>query len=524
MTMRTVNRPVTLRAPVAWRHRPPPRRGTPLRPPRRRPLSLYRATMGGSALMIFLVMVAVMMPVPILDGYLAGMVTQEIARQVNGPGNPAPPAEIAVRGGPLVPQILAGRLSEVEVALPDTTIGGVPHADVDAVMHGLGQAAGGAAHADLMTATVTTRFADLPPPPADQPRRTYGRAPNGALTVTVPATPDQAAAVRATVFFTLQPRGSTVVAIPQRLRLFGKTLPADKGVSLPGGGARTQQLPPLPRGLSYRSVTPEKDGLHVALAGVVTTPLSALPTTVGGRTVSYLGENGLLGLRTTVRVPPVVDVPLTIFTAPRLSGGTLMLVPRSVRVLGADRPPTDPIARVVLSQVKPQELTRRLPALPRGVAYRSVRVDGTGVTVAVNGATVRPFSELANGTARGVVFGAEDGLLTATSTGALGTGAPAPIVLVARPTIKGSTLDIVPLAFDIFGVLFPAASVLAELKVPETRYALEPLPANLRYLGVEVLPDALRIHLAGRDVTLPKGFLSPRPAAGPAAGGRRSSS
>jgi hypothetical protein len=267
------------------------------------------------------------------------------------------------------------------------------------------------------------------------------------------------------------------------------------------GGVRTEKLPPLPDGVTYKSITPRADGLHVALSGVSTTALSALPTDVGGRTVSYTAADGLLGIVTSA-----IGVPLTILTAPTLTGGSLTLVPRKVHILGADHRADDPVAKVVLTQVDDKDLVQALPALPGGVGYRSVSVDAGGIRLAIAGVTVKPFSALRQPEGHATTFGAEGGLLTAVAKG--GSGEDTPVVLYGRPAIHGSTLDIAPTQVEMFGVRFPAKDVLAEVEGQPTTYPLQELPAGLTYQGVEVQPAGLLIRLTGADVDLARGALT----------------
>jgi hypothetical protein len=265
---------------------------------------------------------------------------------------------------------------------------------------------------------------------------------------------------------------------------------------------RTERLPHLPDGVAYKSIAPRKDGVHVALGGVSTTPLSALPAQVGGRDVTYAASGGLLGINTSA-----IGVPLTIFTAPVLSGGTLTLSPAKVHILGGDHGLNDPLAKLVLSQIDEKDLSRTLPALPAGVSYKSVSVDAGGIRLVIDGVTVRPFSALTQPPGDNpTVFGAENGLLTATQKG--GSGDATPIVLYGRPVIRGTTLDISPRQIEMFGIRFPAADVLREVAAQQTTFPLQSLPAHLTYDRVEVLPAALRIHLTGNDVTLARGSLT----------------
>lgn len=448
----------------------------------------------------------VLAPVPFLDAYLTRKVTAEIAGRMTCPGSTAAAPQITLGGGRLLPQLLHGRLTQIRLSVPDTPLGGARHAAFAATLQGVHPLTSAAQRADRLDASVFIRFADLPVPPGT-PRPSFARSADGSLTITVTPTREQAKQVSSVLNLKLVLHGETLTAVPQSLRLFGHLLPA-RSVTTVTGGARTQTLPKLPDGLHYTSVSPQPDGLHVTLDGVVTTPLSALPTAVGDQTVSYLAKDGLLGIATSVQVPPIVDEPLTIFTEPRLDGGTLTLVPRSVEVLGENRPPDDPIAGIVLDQVKPQDLTRTLPVLPPGVRYRSVTVDSGGVKVAVGGTVVKPLAQLPAGNdGLQVTFGARDGLLTATSRGMSSHGTLAPTTLYAHPRIVGSTLDVSPESIQMFGALFPAADVLAEMKLPSTAYPLQALTPGLRYSGVEVLPTGLRILVTGTNVPLSTGGL-----------------
>ena len=434
-------------------------------------------------------------PVPGLEGYLDRLAIERVRRQVACPGVLPRPPTVAVNG-PLAAQMLRGTLSDVRVSVPDATLNGVPHAAFQATLRGVTQPAPNLTHAQTMTAAITVGFANLPAPAGT----TYRRTPDGGLTVSVAVPAKDAANVKAKLYLKMRLHGETVRSVPQHLRIFGRTVPAAQVAELTGG-VRTQTLPPLPSGVTYTSVTPRPDGLHVALSGVATTALSTLPTKVGGRTVSYTAENGLLGIKTSA-----IGVPLTIFAAPRLGGSRLALAPQRVRILGADRKASDPLARLVLTQIDAKDLTRPLPALPSGVRYRSAAIDPSGIKVALGGVTVRPFSTLPQPEGQPTTFGAENGLLTATASG--GTDQAIPIVLHARPRIRGTVLDIAPDQIEMFGAQFPAANVLAEVKTRQTTFRLQKLSTGLGYRSVEVLDQGLRIRLDGRDVTMARGSLT----------------
>ena len=459
----------------------------------------------GLAVLVAAGLMVLAVPLPFLEGFLNRQVTERISSQVACPGVLAQPAQVTLGGGRLLPQVLRQRLSEIRLTVPDATLNGVPHASFTATMRDVSQPAADRTHVGSMDAAITVGFANLPAP-AGSAAPTYHRAADGGLAVDVlmPATADDN--VKATLFLKMRLRGETVTSVPQRLQIFGRTLPAAQVSSLTGG-TRTEQLPHLPAGVTYKSITPQRDGLHVALSGVSTNALSTLPTDVGGHTVSYSAENGLLGISTSVGIQPIINVPLTIFTAPRLDGATLTLVPQKVHILGGDHPTTDFLGKLVLTQIKQQDLTRTLPALPSGVRYQSVSVDAGGIRVAVGGVTVKPFSALKQpDAAHPTAFGAENGLLTATARG--GSDNATPVVLHARPTITGSTLNIAPQQIEMFGTRFPAASVFVEVKAQQTAYPLQKLPANLAYQNVQVLADGLQLRLSGQDVTLAKGALA----------------
>ena len=265
------------------------------------------------------------------------------------------------------------------------------------------------------------------------------------------------------VFVQLELHGDTLTAVPQALMLFGHLLRSAKIASVTGR-PRVTHLQALPAGLAYRSITPENDGLHVALGGIGTTALSALPTSVGGRTVSYSARHGLLGI--TTHIPLLVtNLPLTIWVKPTLSPGAVSMVPQSVEILGKNHPPSDPLAKLVLSQIGQSQLTRKLPALPSGVDYRSVSVDSAGVHVAVSGVTVRPFAGMASGTP-GATFSAQDGLLVTTVKGMPANAKPISIQMLARPEIMGGALVIHPEKFIILGTVYSAAMSCARSSSP----------------------------------------------------------
>lgn len=446
-------------------------------------------------------------PVPPLDRLIVATITERVTAQFTCAAARGPKPTVTVRADrPAIRTALSGRVPEVRVTVPEVAVSGVEHALFTTTLRGLSQRTATTSHAESVESTVTIGFANLPTP-ANQPPVTFRSSGPDTLILDTRSPAGSAGNVQATVFLGLALRGETLTTTPEKIRLFGRTIRADK-VSELTGGARRITLPHLPDGLRYRSVTPGRNGLRVSLGGVVNTPLDTLPTEVDGRTISYVAENGLLGIKTKLLdLPLLPDPDVTIFTEPELGDGVLTLTPRFVRTLGADREPDSLIASLVLGQVSADSLRQDLPELPDGVRYRSVSVDGGGIKVAVGGTTVEPYDKLpAPPDVKDAVFGTEGGYLTITAKSAK-AGSGTPVQLIAHPTIKGNVLSLAPDQIRMFGTTFPAADVLAQIAPPDTDFPLQALPANLTYRGVEVLTDGLRIEMRGTDVVIPSGMI-----------------
>ncbi|MEU8663197.1 LmeA family phospholipid-binding protein [Actinoplanes philippinensis] len=450
----------------------------------------------GVAVLVTAGVAAYTLPVPFLDSLIAGQVAERVSSQIAC-------AQVTVGGDRLLAQALTGHLAEVRLTVPDATLSGVQHASFTATLHDVSQPAADRTHVGAMTAAITVGFANMPAVEGTAPPA-YRRAGDGGLLVETVVPAEASGNVTAKLFLTMRIAGDSAEAVPQQLEIFGRKVAAGKAAALTGG-VRKQDLPELPAGVTYRSITPRADGLHVALGGVATQALNTLPTRVGEQTVTYSAADGLLGISTAIKVEPIVDVPLTIRAAPQLDGDSLTLVPRLVHILGKDRPTDDFLSRIVLSRIDEKDLTRKLPELPPGVRYRAVTVDPAGVHVTVGGTTVQPFSVLEQPEGGPpTTFGAEGGFLTASTKG---SNQDTRIQLYARPKITGNTLDIAPQQIEMFGTRFPAGRVLAQVESAPTSHALQQLPDNLTYQGVEVTPTGLLIHVEGKDVTLAKGAL-----------------
>src|SRR5690242_2356325 len=73
-------------------------------------------------------MLAMAVPLPIVEGFLNRQVMSRVSDQVACPGSLTTPPRVTVAGGPLVPQLLRGNLGELRLTVPDATLSGVPHA------------------------------------------------------------------------------------------------------------------------------------------------------------------------------------------------------------------------------------------------------------------------------------------------------------------------------------------------------------------------------------------------------------
>jgi LmeA-like phospholipid-binding len=482
---------------AATRRQPPPRHGGRFR--RLMARRLIRITVI-AAVSLIVILTAL---TPLINSQLTRIVTQRIAAQMAAPGSAAQP-KIRLGGGWLLPQLLTGKLSEIRLNLPDASMGGVSHANIAVTMRGVSQSGSGA-HADAIRVATRLPFASLPQQPG-QPKASFARASDGSLQVTTVSDPKLAGNMITKVFLKLELAGTTLTAVPQKMTLFGKMLPAWK-IRPVTGPPHVTHLPALPGGMAYRSFTPESDGLHVGLGGITTTPLSALPTSFSGMTVSYTSQNHLLGITASI---PVIGIPLTIWVQPTLHAGTLTMVPRSVQVLGENRPPSDPLAKLVLSQIPSSQLSRKLPALPAGVNYQSIGVDSAGMHVGVGGVTVEPFSTMAPATP-GTTLSGQNGLLVTTVKGAPANAKPMSIVMFARPKIADGAFVIQPQRFIILDTVFTAADVMSQIKFPSTSHPLPPLPAGMTYTGITVQPTGLLITITGTNVTVSKSMFGASP-------------
>jgi hypothetical protein len=461
----------------------------------------------GVVLLVAVALVGLSVPLPFGNRLAAEWISTQVASEMACAGVSGKPPEIEFSGA-LLPQLLQRRFDHVEVSMPDLTTGEVKHVAVRATIRDVGQTGDDKIHIGSVDASVSVGFANLPATQDGSPV-TYGRAPDGSLAVNSVRKGDPA---RGTLLAKLELRGNSIVTTPQALKIFGRTVPA-KQAAEQIGGPRTQKLPRLPAGMAYKSLKVQKDGLAIGLGGTTTAPLSRLPAKVDGRKVSYRAVNGLLAISPQLDIPLIGNVPMTIFAQPKLARGEIKMDLKSVQVLGSNRSfDTDLIAQGILTQIDQSKLSRKLPALPAGVQYKSVAVSPAGIAVGVGGVTVRPFSQLPR-KVDGVTtkYSEDNGLLAATATGGVNPR-PTNVTAYIKPRITGNTLDMTPQQIRLFGALVPARDVLAGTNQRNTKQPLQALPAGLAYRGIEVLPNGLRITIGGKNITLNTAQLGSNPA------------
>ena len=164
--------------------------------PLRRRVLAWSAT--GLVLLVAVAMLALAVPLPLLESYLAGQVAGRVRGQVACPGATAQ-ATVAVKGGRLLPQVLRRRFDELQLSVPDATLSGVQHAAFTATLRDVTQPSADSAHAASMDATIKVGFANMPPAEG-QPVPTYRRAPDGGLSSTCSCPPRASDTVKAKLY------------------------------------------------------------------------------------------------------------------------------------------------------------------------------------------------------------------------------------------------------------------------------------------------------------------------------------
>jgi hypothetical protein len=113
-----------------------------------------------------------------------------------------------------------------------------------------------------------------------------------------------------------------------------------------------------------------------------------------GRPVSLSAtEDGLLAAATTATLQGQT-LPVTLYARPALMDDQLVSVPEEVEVLGL-RLGNEALLERVAGTV---DLSRPLPALPDGLGYTAVAVDGEGLRLRIDGADITAIVASPNGT------------------------------------------------------------------------------------------------------------------------------
>src|SRR3954451_21383183 len=105
----------------------------------------WTATAAG--LLAAVVLLALAVPLPFLEGFLADQVKTRVSSQIACPGTTAAAPVVTVKGGRLLPQVLRKRFGELRLSVPDATLSGVPHAAFAATLRDVTQPTATSAHA-----------------------------------------------------------------------------------------------------------------------------------------------------------------------------------------------------------------------------------------------------------------------------------------------------------------------------------------------------------------------------------------
>ncbi|WBB76194.1 DUF2993 domain-containing protein [Micromonospora sp. WMMD1128] len=229
-----------------------------------------RRLLAGTAV-LFLVVAAV-----VADRVAARLVAGRLAdRLACAAGVPRPSVELS--GFPVLPQVLGGRLDRLRVGVTDARAGGLRVARADADLRNV-RSGDGPARIGAAAVEVLVGYAALPTEAAGRTLR-YRYA-DGLLGVET-----QMSTVPVTLLVRPTLTGGRLTFTPSEVEVFGIRRPAGKLLDRLGGGPDLgRDLPALPTGLSYRSVTATADGLLVRVDGHDLT----LPA-AGGRTGARCG-------------------------------------------------------------------------------------------------------------------------------------------------------------------------------------------------------------------------------------------
>lgn len=459
----------------------------------------------GPLALVTVLLVALSLPLPFVNRLIANQISGQLASKMACAGVSGK-LKITFTGAPL-PQLLRRKLDHVEISTSNLTTGQIKNAQVHATIQDIGYS-NGTIQVGSVDASIAMGFTGLPAEQDGNPVK-YGYGPGGVLKVDTQRKGDPA---QGTLLAKLELRGNSILTIPKSLKIMGHSVPAGKAISQVGG-THVTKLPKLPAGMAYKSIEVRKQGLAVGLGGATIASFSQFPSNVGGHNVTYKGVNGLLGITPQVSIPLIGTINMTIFAKPTLQNGKMTMVLKSVDVLGSNRSfNSDLIAQAILTQIDQNQLSQKLPALPKGVAYKSVGVTPAGLRIGVGGTTVQPFSSLPH-KVDGVttMYADQNGLLAATATGGVNKK-PTNVTVFIKPRIIGNSLDMTPYQVRLFGTNFPAKVFLAGSKNQNTKIPLQALPSGLAYRGMQVMPTGLRISIGGKNVMLSTKQLGGSPA------------
>jgi hypothetical protein len=181
------------------------------------------------------------------------------------------PPSVTLGGFPFLTQAAAGRYSEVDVLARDVRRADVTIDAVRADLHDVSLSAGNRFSAGRVGIDATVGYQALP---AEVNGRQLSYQAAGGLLAVSTTTILAGRSVPVTILAELAIAGSRLTITPRQIEVLGVRVPAGPVLSGMGAPDLSRDLPALPAGLRYESLTAGADGVHVRITGdhVTATP------------------------------------------------------------------------------------------------------------------------------------------------------------------------------------------------------------------------------------------------------------
>lgn len=230
--------------------------------------------------------------------------------------------------------------------------------------------------------TVTVPFSELPATISGNP--VSYTAVNGQLGISISRRLPLLGNFYLTIFTSPRIDGNTITLVPQSVEVFGHSRTLNDPIAaillrnIDQSGL-SRDLPALPNGLEYRSVSVDSAGIGLVVDGVAVKPYSELPATVDGRPTTYSAQDDLLAI-TTTGIGTDRPTPVVLYTIPKIATTTFQLRPREVEIFGLRFPASE-----VLATTKMESIEYPLQPLPGNLGYREVQVLDSGLRITISG-------------------------------------------------------------------------------------------------------------------------------------------